>query len=127
MPYGHHLIAEYATGYTLDQRSLDDRNPFGEGNTWTAIVQEIPTRAGHGPLIRLALFPDSGGEGIVADWIWIVDHYPGAVPIYEREMMATISTPGIEPTVRCMYHRFGFTYIDDGEVIDMTEIVTVKV
>ena len=126
MSHGFRLQAEYSTGYTLTEDD-NDRNPYSDvGNTFSAIINELPTKAGHGPMVRFSLLPEDYGDRYDIDWK-IVGALPNARPIYFRRMHRTFALDGSGDTGDvCDSHNFGYQYNDaiTGENIqEVLEIV----
>ena len=111
MAHGYWLSAEYESGYILTEDE-NDRNPYSpDGNVFTAILNHLPTEAGHGRLLRFSLIPQNGtGDRYDIDWkpLWEVDN---ARPIYFRQMqMSRNMITGESTPATCMSHNFGYQY-----------------
>lgn len=55
LPIDSSVQAEYEDGFILDETELDDLNPYGKGNTFTAILNRLPEEA-HGKTVRFSVF-----------------------------------------------------------------------
>jgi len=122
MPFGYLLEAEYEHGYILKE-SFFDVNPFGEGNTFTAILNDDAEKAGHGRMVRFSLIPmTSKGRRYDVDWqkLWNADN---PRPIYYRKMSHTLNLDTNETSgQQCLSHHFGFQY-NDKEGNNVQEVV----
>ena len=54
-PLDSTVEAEYEDGFVLSETDLEDINPYGEGNTFTAILNRLPEQA-HGKTVRFSCF-----------------------------------------------------------------------
>ena len=111
MAYGFYLQATYASGYVLVEDAAD-RNPFGDGNTFTAIRTHAATEAGHGDLTSLALVNAATWESHTIDWSTLAG-LTDLRPIYYRKMKRTRNmVTGEDSGPMCNSHHFGYQYND---------------
>lgn len=59
------IQAIYADGFILSEAELNDTNPYGEGNTFTAVYNKLPEEE-HGKLMVLTVF----WKGVQTDLVW---------------------------------------------------------
>jgi len=85
LPLDTSIQAEYEDGFVLDETSLDDVNPYGDGNTFTAVLNKLPEEA-HGKLMRFSCFWKDQRYDI--DWTSLPEN---ARPIRFRHGFSTIN------------------------------------
>jgi hypothetical protein len=125
MPFGFHLEAEYESGHVVVQGE-DDTNPWGDGNTFTAIRTHAATENGHGALVRLSLVGDSGNGRYDIDWKALADRRD-VRPIYFRDMHRSKNLDtGEDSGPVCDFHHFGYQYLDD-EGFNVQEVEDIPV
>ena len=117
MAYGYHLEATYADGFTLVQDEADS-NPFGSGNTFTAIRTMAPTPT-HGAMTTFTLVDDSTADRYPIDWSSLSSLSPR--PVYYRQMERTRNVVTGEDTgPMAVSHHFGYDYDDtDGNLVSV--------
>jgi hypothetical protein len=101
LPMDSSIEAEFEDGYILSETEVGDTNPYGEGNTFTAILNRL-AEADHGKMIRFSVFWKNQRYDI--DWIQVPEN---ARPIRFRHGYSTlhIATGDIES---------GFSGVDFG-------------
>jgi hypothetical protein len=117
LPLDTSVEAEYSDGFILSETVLDDTNPYGEGNTLRAIIDNAP-EAEHGRLVRFSVFYLNNRHDI--DWTQLPDN---ARPIRFRDGFVTLAPDGATTQGWSGVH-FGYQYNDETgkniqEVIDL--------
>lgn len=107
LPLDSSVQAEYEDGFVLDETELDDTNPYGEGNTFTAILNKLP-EADHGPMIRFSCFWKDQRYDV--DWTILPE---SARPIRFRHGFHTIAIDGSYSESGFSGVDFGFQYNDE--------------
>ena len=126
MSHGFRLQAEYETGFVLTEDE-SDRNPYSDiGNTFSAIINNLPTKAGHGRLVRFSIVPEDYGDQYDIDW-QIVGQLPAARPIYFRQMHRSFVLDGSNDTGDvCDSHNFGYQYNDPITGENVQEVIEIS-
>ena len=124
MVYGFRLQAEYESGY-IHTENDQDLSPYQPGrNCYFDIVNHMPTKMGHGRLVRFSLI--GAAERLDIDWTTVPDD---AMPIHYMEMERSIvmmgDPEGVDTGPRCLRRCFGFSYTDPetGETVNRVEMV----
>lgn len=119
IPEDTSIEAEYEDGFVLSETELGDVNPFGEGNTFTAILG-CQAEAEHGPMVRFSCFYLDRRYDV--DWRSVPDT---ARPIRFRHGFSTIGTDGVVVESGWAGVDFGYQWNDeDGR--NQQEIVKVR-
>lgn len=71
LPLDTTIRAEYEDGFILDETELGDANPYGEGNTFTAVLNGQP-EAEHGALVKFSAFWKNARYDV--DWTQLPDN-----------------------------------------------------
>lgn len=112
MSYGYYLAALYESGFRLVEDE-DDRSPYSPtGNVCNAIMQDEPTKHGHGRLQNLSLEPSDEAltEGRALSFVLLRALHGDTVrPVYFRKMRQQIEPHG---PAECVGHFFGFQFTD---------------
>lgn len=90
LPIDSSVQAEYESGYVLDETTLEDKNPYGEGNTFRAILNREPEPE-DGKMVRFSVFWKNQRYDI--DWTKLSDN---ARPIRFRHGYHTWNEDGTE-------------------------------
>lgn len=88
MPLDSSVRAIYEDGFVLDETALEDTNPYGDGNTFTAILNRQPEPE-HGRMVTFSCFWADARYDV--DWTRLPD---SARPIRFRHGYATLSSSG---------------------------------
>ena len=107
LPLDTSIEAEYEDGFVLSETDLADTNPYGDGNTFTAVLTGAPV-AEHGPMVRFSCF--------YLDTRYDVDWRPlpeSARPIRFRHGFSTADGNGTVIASGWAGIDFGYQYNDD--------------
>ena len=107
LPLETSVQAEYEDGFILDETTQNDVNPYGEGNTFTAILSNAP-EAEHGRMVRFSVFWQDNRYDI--DWTTMPKN---ARPIRFRHGFSTIAAGTGEMTSGWSGCDFGAQWNDE--------------
>lgn len=107
LPIDTSVEAEYEDGYVLSETEQEDRNPYGEGNTFTAILEKR-AEAEHGRMVRFSCFYQNQRYDI--DWTQLPDN---ARPIRFRHGYHTVNASGETLARGFSGVDFGFQWNDE--------------
>ena len=111
IPLDTSVQAEYEDGFILDETELGDENPYGEGNTFTAILEKRP-ESDHGRMVRFSCFYEDTRYDV--DWTMLPDN---ARPIRFRHGFHTVNAATGETVAQGWSGMdFGYQYnLEDGQ------------
>ena len=71
LPLNTSIRATYQDGFVLDETSLTDVNPYGEGNTFRAVLDKSAEQE-HGRLVKFSVFWNDTENSV--DWTTLPDN-----------------------------------------------------